>query len=190
MNDFRLLHERAADQFAELLKTVTPERLGDPTPCPEFDVRALLAHVVNSTHWMAFVGEGGDFRAAPTWSEEVADGEWVAVYDRARGRFDRAWADDAKLARTTELPWGTMPGAGAVAGAVMETATHTWDLSKALGHPLVLDPEPAEAVLPIAREALAADRRGEEVPFGPVREAGPDAGAHERLAAWLGREVS
>ena len=65
MNDPRPLYERAADQFASLLKTVTPERLGDPTPCTEFDVRALLSHVVGGTHRIATIGEGGDGLSVP-----------------------------------------------------------------------------------------------------------------------------
>ena len=61
MQDPRPLYERAADQFAGLLKTVTPERLGDPTPCTEYDVRALVSHVVGGTHRIAHIGEGGDW---------------------------------------------------------------------------------------------------------------------------------
>ena len=190
MQDPRPLYERAADQFAGLLKTVTQERLGDPTPCTEYDVRALVSHVVGGTHRIAHIGEGGDWLSVPARMDGIADDGWSAAYEEARARFTAAWSQDAKLGGLVAVPWATaLPGAAAVGGYVMETVTHTWDLSQALGHPLSLDEELAEVILPIAREVLPADSRGEDVPFGTVREAGPDADAYARLAAWLGREV-
>ncbi|MFF0447205.1 TIGR03086 family metal-binding protein [Streptomyces sp. NPDC004609] len=189
MNDPRPQYERAAEQFAGLLKTVTPDRLGDPTPCSEYDVRALLSHVVGGAHRIADVGEGGEATATPLTMDGVADEGWSAAYDEARHRFAGAWADDARLGQEVTMPWGRVPGAAAVGGFVMETVAHTWDLSKALGHPLPLDQSLAEAVLPAAQAMLPADRRGGEVPFEAVREAPADADAYARLAAWLGREV-
>ncbi|MFF3456476.1 TIGR03086 family metal-binding protein [Streptomyces sp. NPDC002730] len=188
MNDPRPLYERAADQFASLLKTVTPERLGDPTPCTEFDVRALLSHVVGGTHRIATIGEGGDGLSVPARVDGVADDGWTTVYEEARRRFTAAWADDAKLSRLVAVPWAAeLPGAAAVGGYVMETLTHTWDLSQALGHPMALDEELAKVILPIAQQVLPADSRGEGVPFAAVQEAPEGADAYGRLASWLGR---
>ncbi|MET7618576.1 TIGR03086 family metal-binding protein [Streptomyces sp. NPDC005408] len=189
MNDPRPLYERAAEQFASLLKLVTPQRLGDPTPCTEYDVRALLSHVVGGTHRIALIGEGGDGLSVPARVDGVADDAWTTAYEAARARFTSAWADGAKLSQEVTVPWGSVPGAGAVGGYVMETLTHTWDLSKALGHPLPLDEELARIILPIAREVLPADSRGGDVPFGEVREAPEGADEYGRLAAWLGRTV-
>ncbi|MFI2208298.1 TIGR03086 family metal-binding protein [Streptomyces sp. NPDC020141] len=200
MNDPRPLFESAADQLARVLRTVTADRLGDPTPCTEFDVRALLVHVVGGTHDMALAaaepgaepadaGEPADAAGPPDLSGLVDGGEWSAAYDRARRRFTAAWAEDARLGRPSTVPWGTVPGAAAVTGFALETAAHTWDLSRALGHPLVLDQGPASAILPAARQAVPAEPRGGPVPFAAVREARPGAEAYERLAAWLGREV-
>lgn len=190
MNDPRPLYERAADQFASLVKLVTPERLDDPTPCTEYDVRELLSHVTGATHRFALIGEGGDGMSVPARVDGVTDDGWTAAYDVAHRRATAAWADDASLVREVAVPWApALPGAAAVGGYVMETVTHTWDLSRALGHPLPLEQALAEAILPIARAVLPPESRGEGVPFGPVREAGSDADAYDRLAAWLGRTV-
>ncbi|MER5883279.1 TIGR03086 family metal-binding protein [Streptomyces sp. NPDC001941] len=191
MNDPRPLYARATGQLAALIKTVRPEQLEHPTPCAEFDVRALLAHVVGGAHRIAVVGEGGDALSQPVDIEPVADDEWSVAYDQARERAYAAWTPDDRLAAQVTMPWGTLPGAGALQAHVMETATHTWDLSRALGEPVVLDQEIAEVALESARRMVAADRRGQEngVPFEAPREAGADADAYERLAAWLGRDV-
>lgn len=190
MNDPRPLYEQAAAAFGTLLKSVTPDRLDDPTPCSEFDIRALLSHSVDGLRLAAHIGEGGEWNAAPPMTEGVADSGWGAAYDDAHRSFVMAWSDDAKLDRMVSSPWTEkMPGSAMVAFYVLETAAHSWDLAQALGQPLPLDPALAEEILPMARKEVPASPRGGAVPFGEVREAPATADAHGRLAAWLGREV-
>ncbi|MFH8786452.1 TIGR03086 family metal-binding protein [Streptomyces roseoverticillatus] len=188
--DPRPLLERAVAQVAALIEAVPAERLGDPTPCAEFDVRALLGHLVAGVRDGAQLGETG----AVEWSKpptDVADDGWGRAYGAARARLAAAWADDATLERPVTVEWGTFPGAVFLtSGMVLESVTHAWDLSQALGHPLPLDQELAELALGWAQQFLPADRRGDEVPFGPVRPAPEGADAYARLAAWLGREAA
>ncbi|MGX2993362.1 TIGR03086 family metal-binding protein [Streptomyces sp. JNUCC 64] len=189
MNDPRPLYDRAAAQFAALLETVTPSDLDGGTPCTEFDVRALIAHCVNGLGLMTRIGEGGDWKTAPP-EASFADDDLRRSYEEAHRRFRATWADDARLGEVFSSPWGEeTPGAAVVGFVALEAVTHGWDLSEALGRPVPLDPELTEAVLPLARRALPADGRGGPVPFGAVREAPEGADVHDRLAAWLGREV-
>ena len=39
-------HQRAQDTFAHVLVNVTSDQLSSPTPCPEWDVKALIDHVI------------------------------------------------------------------------------------------------------------------------------------------------
>ncbi|MER6911827.1 TIGR03086 family metal-binding protein [Streptomyces sp. NPDC000594] len=189
MNDPRPLYARAVAQFAALVATVEQDQLDRPTPCAEFDVRALLDHVLMVTDHLAHVGEAGDWLTAPEWTRQVADDGWPAAFEEKRVRAIGVWADDARLAGEVSVPWGKVSGTAALGGYVLETVTHTWDLSRALGNPLPLDQELAEGLLPLARGFIGAEHRGGEIPFGPVREVPEDADAYDRLAGWLGREV-
>lgn len=181
--DPRLLQERAADVLAGVIAAVRPEQLAFPTPCDGMDVRALLAHVVGSTIGLAQVAEGPGAAAVG----EVPDDGWPAAYQRARERFAAAWADEAKFAAPYAVPWGKVPGSGVVAGAVMETAAHAWDLAQAVGVRTLPDQEVAGTALEWSRPMVGADRRGEDVPFAPVQAAPAGADAYGQLAAWLGR---
>jgi len=40
------LHRRALDETARLVDAVRPDQMGLPTPCSDWDVQALLAHLV------------------------------------------------------------------------------------------------------------------------------------------------
>ena len=188
MTDPRPIHRRAMDQTEAIVAAVQPGQLGLPTPCPEYDVGALLSHVVGGLNRVAIVGEGGDALARPARADDVPDDGWLAAYHTAAARAAAAWADDTTLDVLVELPWGKIPGRFAIAGYIQEILTHGWDLAKATGQPTELDPELAAWALAGARRILPAEARGADVPFGPVVQVPPDAGPYAQLAAWLGRQ--
>ena len=186
--DPREIHQRAVAQTESVVAAVRPAQLGLPTPCAEYDVRALLSHTVGGLNRIAIVGEGGDALAVPARADGVPDDGWLAAYRAAAARARAAWADDAKLGALFEVPWGKVPGRVAISGYVQEITVHGWDLARATGQPTELDPELASWVLAVAQRILPAEPRGGEVPFGPVVPVPAEAGVYARLAAWLGRQ--
>jgi len=187
--DPRPLYLRAVAQTEITVAAVTPDQLGLPTPCPEYDVRTLLAHITGGLTRTALVGEGDpDALARPSMAEGVPDDAWPAAYRAAAARAAAAWSDDTKLDALVEVPWGKVPGRIALSGYVQEVLAHGWDLAKATGQPTEGDPELATWALAISGRILPPEIRGQEgVPFGPVVEVPADAGPYTQLAAWLGR---
>jgi uncharacterized protein (TIGR03086 family) len=175
-------------QTESIVAEVGPGQLGLPTPCPEYDVRVLLSHMVGGLTRVAIAGEGGDALARPAQAGDVPDDGWLPAYRAATARATAAWADDATLDAMVEVPWGKIPGRFAIAGYIQEILTHGWDLARATGQPTELDPELAAWALTGARRVLPAEPRGGDIPFGPVIEVPSDAGPYAQLAAWLGRE--
>jgi uncharacterized protein (TIGR03086 family) len=187
--DPREIHQRAMTQTELIVAAVEPGQLTLPTPCADYDVRALLSHMVGGLNRIALMGEGADAMADPPLADGVPDDGWLAAYGTARARVVAAWADDARLDALIEVPWGKVPGRIALCGYVQEIAAHGWDLAKATGQPTELDPELAIWVLAIAQRILPAEPRGTQgIPFGPVVPAPPSAGPYAQMAAWLGRQ--
>ena len=54
---------RGLDQLGGLLAAVTPEDVGRPTPCSEWNVADLSDHIVNSVAGMTAMASGGQ----PDW---------------------------------------------------------------------------------------------------------------------------
>jgi uncharacterized protein (TIGR03086 family) len=185
--DPRPLHRRAIAQTESIVAAVQPAQLDLPTPCTEYDVRALLSHIVGGLTRIALVGEGADALARPARADGVPDDGWPAAYRAAAVRVTAAWADDATLDTLVEVPWGKVPGRFALAGYIQEILAHGWDLAKATGQPTEGDPELALWTLANAERILPPEPRGGEIPFGPVIEAPPEAGPYAHLAAYLGR---
>ncbi|MGJ5891439.1 TIGR03086 family metal-binding protein [Streptomyces niveiscabiei] len=186
--DPRSLYAQATAQVGELIAAVRDEQFGAGTPCPEFDVRGLLSHMVGVMVRVAVTGEGGDGLVVEAFVEGVGDDEWGVVFEEARVRGVKAWEDDASLAKTVRVPWGEVPGAAAISGYVMELATHTWDLSEALGWPVELSGEVGEFALDVALRNLPGPQRPAGIPFGSAVAAPEGADAYGKLAAWTGRE--
>jgi len=187
--DPRPLYRRAVAQTETIVAAVTPDQFDLPTPCPEYDVRTLLAHTTGGLTRTALVGEGDpDALAQPAQASGIPDDGWPAAYRTAADRATAAWADDAKLDTLFEVPWGKVPGRFVIAGYIQEVLAHGWDLAKATGQETERDPELALWSLATAKRILPPDIRGAEgVPFGPVVEVPADAGPYAQLAAWLGR---
>ncbi|GAA1384716.1 TIGR03086 family metal-binding protein [Kitasatospora putterlickiae] len=187
--DPRPLYRSALDQLEKLIAEAGPETLDRPTPCAEYDLRALLDHVVGGVHRFAYTGEGGLSLDVAAATGGVPDDGWPAALGRARARVTAAWAQDAKLDRPTSVPWGEVSGRDAVGGYVLETVVHAWDIARALDATDRLDERLGEAALAIALAVMPAEPRGGRVPFAPVQPAPAGADAYTRLAAHTGRAV-
>lgn len=186
------LMRRTFDQSAAVIGAVRPERLGTPTPCSEFDVRALIGHMLFAAERAATAG-----RREPiaTDGEPVIaglpDSEWTPAFGRAAARALEAWDAPGALDGEIVLPFGTFPAPVVASIYNLEQVTHAWDLAAAAGGLGLLDPELAEAVLPVAVQLLPPEGRDvPELPFDPVVEVSADAPAYDRLAGFMGRDPS
>jgi uncharacterized protein (TIGR03086 family) len=167
---------------------VRPDQLDDPTPCSEYDVRTLLGHLVAVLRRVAAVGRGEHPFSVPQVTTDVPDDGWSAAAQAAADDVLAVWADPALLGRELTLPFGTFPGAAALATYTAELTTHTWDVAVATGQDPEWDPQVLTVALAATHRALLADGRGPGVPFGPVVLVPEDAPPIDRLIAWQGRD--
>jgi len=79
--DPRPLQELSIDQTRSAVAAARPEHMTLPTPCTDFDVRALLGHIVAVLRRAAAVGRGEDATLLPFVVTGVADDGWLAAYD-------------------------------------------------------------------------------------------------------------
>jgi uncharacterized protein (TIGR03086 family) len=179
--------DQALQGTLAVLTKVRPEDLDKPTPCASWDVRALVNNFVGTARWWAaIICEDGDVIEA-----DYAAGDFVAAYEESIETAVTAFGADGALAKTIRLPFGEFPGTVLLSLAMMEQFTHGWDLARATGQPMDLDPGLAAGLLSQARLAITDAYRGPDgqALFGPAREAPAGAGPADQLAAFLGRAV-
>lgn len=185
--DPRPVFVRALDQAGKQVAAVRLDELSNRTPCADYDVRALLGHVVAVLHKLIRVGTGGDARDLPHVIDGIDDDGWASAFTRARIEVERVWADDEKLDRMVELPWATLPGREALEAYTHEFTAHSWDLAHATRRLAELDPDLAAQALEAFKRFAPSEGRSEQGPFSPVVPVPDDADPYTRLAAYLGR---
>ena len=186
--DLRPQLAQAQDWMASLIDQIEPAQLSAATPCDDWDVRDLVAHVYMGAGRVRAMGEG---RPAESVQADV-DGlpaDLGAGYREAVAAARAAWADDAQLNRPVHAPWGVVPGAAAIGGYLNEALAHGWDLAVATGRPSEIDPALAAAALKVAQLAIPAEGR-DQMPFGEVVPCAADASPSDRFVSWMGRKVA
>jgi len=184
--DPRPLFANAVSLCRDVIAGVRPEQFDAATPCTEFDVRTLTAHLVAVLKRVAVVGAGGDPFSVAQYMTGVADTDWLSAYDGSAAEAEAVWSDDAVLTKLVTVPWAQLPGFVAMLIYINEVTVHTWDLAAATGQ----QPAWSDAVLTTAYEAihrgLPAEGRA-DAPFGEVVPVADDAPLIDRIVAWNGR---
>ncbi|WP_328998027.1 TIGR03086 family metal-binding protein [Kribbella sp. NBC_00709] len=184
-NDPRPMFVLALDQTQAMIDTVGADELTLPTPCPDYDVRTLLGHLLTVAGRINLALTGGNPLDIPTITTGVDD--VPSAWKERRTAIDGTLAEDGVLGRICTLPWGTLPGAAAIGAYTGELTTHSWDLAKATGRTDLLDDSLAVYCLPLVQRAIPVEPRGGHVPFGPVVPVADDASPYDQLAGWQGR---
>jgi uncharacterized protein (TIGR03086 family) len=176
------------DLAGSLIERVRPEQAGLPTPCRSWDVRALVAHLVNDTGQFTAAATGG----RPDWDAPAAGigNDWAGAFRAGAAGLRAAWQQAGDLSQEIDLPIGRVPKSFVASQQVAEFAVHSWDLATATGQRADFPAEACDAALAWARSALLPRFRGDEasgMAFGPEVPVPGDAPAEDRLAAFFGR---
>lgn len=173
LNEPIVVLSRALDQTGDVLAAVHEDQFSLPTPCAEWDVRRLVAHVVNGPRTFLQMVRGIEI----DWSAEpppVTSG-WAADFRSGADDLIHFWHSPEAEAEAGTVDWQTA-----------EFAVHTWDLARSIGYAHPLDPEVAERGLAFMSGALTSDNR--EGMFGAEQSAPDDSPVYDRLAAYAGRD--
>jgi len=180
------IFRRALEPATALVEGVRASQLRLATPCTEWDVRALVGHMLYELSWVpdlvlgSTIAEVGDRHDGDLIGDDL-----VASWRRAAhaaliavGRCGPAAIAHLSYADVTNDAYLRQVGA--------DELIHSWDLGAATGAPVLFDPELAEAVyentLPGAKGLLASGL------FAPPVPVPGDADPQTRLVALYGRD--
>jgi uncharacterized protein (TIGR03086 family) len=175
--DTVVLFERSASNAASVVGQVRAEQRHAPTPCGEWDVEALLVHMVGGTGYLlnALGIDGG-----PVGTDEV-------LYRAAVARCVEAAREPGALERRCMSPAGFEWSVGeAAAGTAMDQLVHTWDLAVAIGADRRLDPELVSACVEMFVPVMPDIGRHAGI-VGPAVPVTADASPQDRLLGAMGR---
>lgn len=172
---------------------ITPSELALPTPCPAWDLRALLAHMTaqHVGFAAAALGRGGD---PAVWRPADAE-DPVAAHAAAAEAVVSAFAAPGVLDRPFDLPEipraPSFPGRVAIGFHLVDYVVHGWDVARTLRLPYSPPEEVLATALPIARAAPnGPERLTENAAFAPAHPIPPGTPPLEEILLRLGRTPS
>ncbi|MFF7244368.1 TIGR03086 family metal-binding protein [Embleya sp. NPDC008237] len=176
----------------DLVADVREDQWGAPTPCPEWDVRALVDHLVLGSRLFTAVLRGASGAAPdaldPTAARNTLGDPPATAYRDAAEHLLSAFGQPDVPTRLFHVPAGVVPGIAAVHLRTVEELVHGWDLARATGRQLRFPDDIVERELAFTRDRLA-DLPPGRAPFAPPQPSPDDAPPLDRLAALLGRPV-
>ena len=185
MSEMHELHRRAGGLLRRTVERIRDEHWRHPTPCTEWDVRDLIHHIAWSNLWVAQLVEGR--RLDEVEPELVGDvlgedpiGVAVRSIDASSTAFEKAAANTP-----VQISRGTVPASEYCFERMNDLTVHNWDLARAIGLAVDLDPECMRTSLDGFRSLEAMLR--------PLGALGPDvvvpsdADLQTRYLAFFGR---
>jgi uncharacterized protein (TIGR03086 family) len=181
------LFGRSVEGFTQRAEQVRPEQWTAPTPCTDWDVRALVNHIVYEQRWMvpmfggATIAEVGD-----RFDGDLLGEEPFAAVRAAAAQAAATVAEPGALETTVHLSFGDTPAVEYTYQLLADHLVHAWDLAVAIGADRTLDP-PALA----ACAEWFADREDlyrQSGAIGPRVEVPASASAQDKLIGAFGRD--
>lgn len=176
-------------QFLDRLELVGDDDWDRTTPCDDWRVRDLVAHLVSAERMAVALLDGASAEDARTLIGSVQPdavdlrSELQYAFVATRSAFEAP----ASLEQTVHHPMGDISGSQLRDFRIGDTTLHAWDLARGLGVDETLDPELVAAVWshlePLSADIVSLGIFGD----GPTGNLGADDDLQARLLDLSGR---
>ena len=171
------------DHAAAVIGGVRPEQMTAPTPCTEWDVRALLTHTIGVVTNVG-CGVRGD-ALLPDVNAIALEADFARQFRIAADGTVAAWRS-VGFDGEVNIGAGPMPASLGASINVVDTASHAWDIARATGQAEDLPAELAASMLILAQGFVSDDIRN-FAGFAAAVEVAADATPTDAFAAFMGR---
>ncbi|MBR7830282.1 TIGR03086 family protein [Actinospica sp. MGRD01-02] len=184
------LNRRATLSCIDLVARVRPDDLRRPTPCAEWDLSDLLAHmtVQHRGFAAAAAGDGKDF----DWTPRRLAPDFADAYAAAANEALKAFDQPGALERAFVLPEipsaDSFPGTQAVSFHFIDALVHGWDVARSIDAAYDIPADFAALAVRIARAVPGGPyRERPNASFGPAVELADGASPLDTVLCALGR---
>lgn len=188
MSEIVELYRRAVDQFGGLVGQIRDDQWSSSTPCTDWDVRALVNHIVNENLWMPPLLEGKTIEeVGDRFDGDVLGDDPHKAWTKASTEAVAAASKSGVLERTTHLSFGDVPGREYISQVLTDHVIHAWDLARGIGAKERLEAELVDFAYSYLEPQAEAWRAGGA--FGEPVKVPSHADRQTKLLAMTGRKA-
>ena len=182
------LFASAVDEFDARVQQVKADQWHDPTPCTEWDVHALVNHIVNEARWVRPLLAGKTLEeVGDSLDGDLLGDDPIGSWNGARDEELAAVGSLGSSEEMVHVSWGQIPASEYLTQVLIDHVIHGWDLARAIGVDEQLSPKLVDFCLEVTRPMepmLRASGR-----FGDKVEITEGAGPQAELLGLLGRKA-
>jgi uncharacterized protein (TIGR03086 family) len=179
--------ERATAHFSDLVEQITDDQWAAATPCTDWDVRALVNHLVYEARWVPPMLKGRTIeQVGDQFEGDLLGADPRTAYDDALAGARTAVKEPGAGEQIVHLSYGDTPAHEYLAQLTCDFVVHSWDLARGIGADDRLDPDMVQWVDDIARPQGAMLQASGL--FDPPIDVDVDADQQTRLLAFFGRK--
>ena len=192
MSEVAARYRRRAEGFERTLLGVREDQWSAPSPCSEWSVRDVVAHVV-AMHAVVVAAAGVELPGTPAVEDDP-----LGAFRTARAEVEHVLAVPALAAIESTTPAGTMTVEEEIDHVASEDLPqHRWDVARATGQHDAIDAEDLALLWAKARSTPPAVMEKYRTPgafgpgivvYGPEVPVPEDAPLQDRLLGHLGRD--
>jgi uncharacterized protein (TIGR03086 family) len=184
------LDARAVRASVQVVSQASVADLAQPTPCADWTLAELLAHMTAQHNGFAAAaaGDGGDLVHWQTGAP-VADpvGEYAAAAERVIAAFAAAVVPAGEFVLPEISTKRRFSAVAAIGFHFVDYVVHGWDVARALGLGYDLEPDVLAAAVAIAQAVPDGERRRRPGAAFAPRVAAISGGVLDQIVALLGR---
>ena len=179
------LYLYALDQASTVVGQVSPDQLNLPTPCTEWDVRALMNHIFYELAWAADIVSGKTIAEVGDVYEGDLLGDDFLLSWRKFELATRQSVQNASERTKAHLSYGDKPLNDYLLEAGNDILVHAWDLGQAIGVTVQFDPAVTQTLYETAVKTKAEIAKSGL--FAPPVQVPESSSLQVKLLALLGR---
>jgi uncharacterized protein (TIGR03086 family) len=191
MTDIAILDRRALEVSQTVVDQVGVAQLDLPTPCAEWNLGQLLAHMVGQ-HYGFAASARGERSDLSVWRPRAVGAEPAKDYAESVATVTAAFAEEGVLDRKFWLPeireGGHFAAPLGMSFHFVDYVVHAWDVAASIGTPVAFDEDLLQRALRVAEMVPEGpNRRVPGAAFRPGQMPPEGASTLDRILALLGR---
>jgi len=139
------IYRRAVEEFGRRMDAVRDDQWGNTTPCTDWNVRALVNHVVSEDRWVVPLLAGRTIdEVGSSLDGDLLGDDPKASWKQTHSDALDAVAGDGVTERIVSLSRGPTPAEVYLREVAADNVIHAWDLAMGTDGDAALDPELVE----------------------------------------------
>lgn len=180
-------YRRSLTEFTDRVAQISPGEWNAPTPCQDWNLRAVVNHVVGEDRWTVALLAGATIaEVGGRFDGDVLGAEPVTSAQEATAEAELAVSEAGALDRIVHLSAGDTPAREYVYQLLTDHLVHAWDVAVAIESEPRLDARAVHEALTWFAEHEQSYRDAGSI--GPRIQVGSGASEQDRLLAASGRD--